>query len=301
MRRIVDFLLNMEAQRWRTLLVSLLLLGGIIALFALGKTQLALGAEDRLEHWLAGYRIGPWGLAAAVLVSGFCALTLSPMMASRVLKPVHGTPPRWSQAIERGLNGITQGYQQALIRLLPWRKTVVVGALGLLGLAVFLLTALPKELSPIEDRGIIIAAGSAPEGSTPAYLSRYTQQVEGGCLGRRRTRTRTRGVRVEGRPSRLHQRQRPRLPACAARERQGRRGARPGTRRCGVPAFRRDRGERCDLGIRPTVTREELGGAGGRDHVCGHRAFHAAGVCQAIVGCHIGEGLGHDLREFLAP
>lgn len=117
-------------------------------------------------------------LAAAVLVSGFCALTLSPMMASRVLKPVHDTPPRWSQAIERGLDGLTRGYQQALIRLLPWRKTVVVGALGLLGLAVMLLTALPKELSPIEDRGIIIAAGSAPEGSTPAYLNRYTQQVE---------------------------------------------------------------------------------------------------------------------------
>jgi len=68
MRRVVDFLLNMEAKRWRTLAVTLLLLAGIIALFALGKTQLALGAEDRLEHWLAGYRIGPWGLAAAVLV-----------------------------------------------------------------------------------------------------------------------------------------------------------------------------------------------------------------------------------------
>jgi len=68
MRRIVDFLLNMEARRWRTLAVTLLLLAGIIALFALGKTQLALGAEDQLEHWLAGYRAGPWGLAAAVVV-----------------------------------------------------------------------------------------------------------------------------------------------------------------------------------------------------------------------------------------
>jgi len=68
MRRVVDFLLNMEARRWRTLAVTLLLLAGIIALFALGKTQLALGAEDQLEHWLAGYRAGPWGLAAAVVV-----------------------------------------------------------------------------------------------------------------------------------------------------------------------------------------------------------------------------------------
>lgn len=68
MRRVVDFLLNMEAKRWRTLAVTLLLLGGIIALFALGKTQLALDAEGRLEAWLAGYRIGPWGLVAAVVV-----------------------------------------------------------------------------------------------------------------------------------------------------------------------------------------------------------------------------------------
>lgn len=68
MRRVVDFLLNMEARRWRTLAVTLLLLGGIVALFALGKTQLALGAEDRLEDWLAGYRVGPWGLVAAVVV-----------------------------------------------------------------------------------------------------------------------------------------------------------------------------------------------------------------------------------------
>lgn len=68
MRRVVDFLLNMEARRWRTLAVTLLLLGGVVALFALGKTQLALGAEDRLEDWLAGYRVGPWGLVAAVVV-----------------------------------------------------------------------------------------------------------------------------------------------------------------------------------------------------------------------------------------
>lgn len=68
MRRIVDFLLNMEAQRWRTLLVSLLLLGGIIALFAFGKAHFTLDAEEKLEAWLAGYRVGPWGLVAAVVV-----------------------------------------------------------------------------------------------------------------------------------------------------------------------------------------------------------------------------------------
>ena len=68
MRRIVDFLLNMEAQRWRALLVSLLLLAGIVALFAFGKAHFTLGAEEKLEAWLAGYRVGPWGLVAAIVV-----------------------------------------------------------------------------------------------------------------------------------------------------------------------------------------------------------------------------------------
>ncbi|AYG95717.1 TVP38/TMEM64 family protein [Brevundimonas naejangsanensis] len=68
MRRVVDFLLNMEARRWRTLAVSVLLLGGIVVLFAFGKSHLALGAEHRLESWLAGYRVGPWGLIAAIVV-----------------------------------------------------------------------------------------------------------------------------------------------------------------------------------------------------------------------------------------
>ena len=55
MRRIVDFLLNMEAQRWRTLLVSLLLLGGIIALFAFGKADVR-EELDRLAAHIAQAR-----------------------------------------------------------------------------------------------------------------------------------------------------------------------------------------------------------------------------------------------------
>ena len=68
MRWIVDFLSNMEARRWRAALATVLLLGGMIALFAIGKSQLGLGAEERLEAWLAGFRHGPWGLVAAIVV-----------------------------------------------------------------------------------------------------------------------------------------------------------------------------------------------------------------------------------------
>jgi len=68
MRWIVDFLSNMEARRWRAVLATALLLGAMAALFAVGKSQLGLDAEDRLEAWLAGFRHGPWGLVAAIVV-----------------------------------------------------------------------------------------------------------------------------------------------------------------------------------------------------------------------------------------
>lgn len=68
MRWIIDFLSNMEARRWRAVLGTALLLGAMIALFAVGKSQLGLEAEGRLEDWLAGFRQGPWGLVAAIVV-----------------------------------------------------------------------------------------------------------------------------------------------------------------------------------------------------------------------------------------
>ena len=68
MRWILDFLTNMEARRWRAVLATVVLLGAMIALFAVGKSQLGLEAEGRLEAWLAGFRQGPWGLVAAVAV-----------------------------------------------------------------------------------------------------------------------------------------------------------------------------------------------------------------------------------------
>lgn len=68
MRWIIDFLSNMEARRWRAVLATALLLGAMIVLFAVGKSQLGLEAEGRLEDWLAGFRQGPWGLVAAIVV-----------------------------------------------------------------------------------------------------------------------------------------------------------------------------------------------------------------------------------------
>ena len=68
MRWILDFLSNMEARRWRAVLATVVVLSAMTALFAVGKSQLGLDAEARLEAWLGGFRHGPWGLPAAVIV-----------------------------------------------------------------------------------------------------------------------------------------------------------------------------------------------------------------------------------------
>ena len=78
MRWIIDFLSNMEARRWRAVLATALLLGAMIALFAVGKSQLGLEAEGRLEDWLVGFRQGPWGLAAAIVVFTLSAFFAAP-------------------------------------------------------------------------------------------------------------------------------------------------------------------------------------------------------------------------------
>src|SRR5215217_3727672 len=66
MRRILDFILNMEGRRWRAALATALLLGATLGLLAVGKSQLGLATEAKLEAWLQGYAGSPWAFAATV-------------------------------------------------------------------------------------------------------------------------------------------------------------------------------------------------------------------------------------------
>ncbi|MBF0333517.1 MAG: efflux RND transporter permease subunit [Alphaproteobacteria bacterium] len=117
-------------------------------------------------------------LASAVLVSGFVALTLSPMMCSRMLR--HEPKPGWFYlAGERVLVAITEGYRRLLIGTLRVRWMVVVLAIGVAGAAWALGTGLKSELSPTEDRGVVVGIGIAPEGATVGYTDRYTRMIEG--------------------------------------------------------------------------------------------------------------------------
>lgn len=116
-------------------------------------------------------------LAGAVVVSGFTALTLSPMMCSKMLRheEKHG---RMFEFGERVLNGLDRGYRSMLARILRLRWLTIGFALIVVGSMVSLFLSLPNELAPAEDQGMVIGFGLAPEGATIDYTDRYGKQME---------------------------------------------------------------------------------------------------------------------------
>jgi multidrug efflux pump len=117
-------------------------------------------------------------VAAAVAVSGVVALTLTPMMCSRILK-AHESHGRVYQAMERFFIGMNNAYRASLgVVLRTWWAVALAFAL-IVGAAALLYQSLKSELSPLEDRGFFISLIVAPEGSSMDYTDGYMRQVEG--------------------------------------------------------------------------------------------------------------------------
>jgi len=116
-------------------------------------------------------------LSGAVLVSGFVALTLTPMMCSQFLR--HETKHSWLyNKIEAGFTAFTKGYRRLLSAALNARWIVLAGWFGILACGGLFFSLLKSELSPIEDRGLIFGVVTAPQGSTPQYTSEQMTPIE---------------------------------------------------------------------------------------------------------------------------
>ena len=117
-------------------------------------------------------------LAGAVLVSGFVALTLSPMLCSKLLR--HNPNPNWfDRSMERWLTALSHGYGRLLRRvLLGWRWLVLAVMVGCAVGIALIYPNMRQELSPLEDRGVILANINAPDGATLEYTDRYARQLE---------------------------------------------------------------------------------------------------------------------------
>ncbi|MEO7886601.1 MAG: efflux RND transporter permease subunit [Polaromonas sp.] len=144
-------------------------------------------------------------LAGAVVVSGFVALTLTPMMCTKLLKH-NPKPNRFDRFMERLLTSASDRYGTALRWVVTARYTapvsgdataprssagqrfkglilqarwIVIGVMVLSALAIALVfPSMKQELSPMEDRGVILANVNAPDGATLDYTNRYAKALE---------------------------------------------------------------------------------------------------------------------------
>ena len=138
-------------------------------------------------------------LAGAVVVSGIVALTLTPMLCTQLLRH-NPKPNRFDRTMETVLTSVSDRYASALRWVVTRRYTpassrprlgervaafalqarwLVVSVMLVSGAAILLIfPTMKQELSPMEDRGVILASVNAPDGSTLDYTNRYAQELE---------------------------------------------------------------------------------------------------------------------------
>ena len=122
-----------------------------------------------------------FALVGAVTVSGVVALTLSPMLCSRLLKahdPQHrGWEEKLTWAIDRGFEWLHRGYQRRLHNSLNYLPVTVVFALVVLGSIYFLFVTAHTELAPQEDQGVILSQSISAPNATLRQRQLYSREV----------------------------------------------------------------------------------------------------------------------------
>jgi len=116
-------------------------------------------------------------IAGVIVISAFAALSLSPMMCSKLIKPVK-TSTRLSRFIDGLLDSMRASYRASLQAAMNVKPLVFAVFGGVVLLGGFLFTQLSSELTPPEDRGNLIVFAQAPEGSGFEYTNRVMTQVE---------------------------------------------------------------------------------------------------------------------------
>jgi multidrug efflux pump len=112
-------------------------------------------------------------LAMTVILSGVIALTLSPMMASKILskKVMQG---RFVKLVDRTFGRMQNAYQHRLTNALKYRPVTMVFAVIVFASCIFMGLTSQKQLAPQEDQGFILTIANAPAYSNLNYLTKYT-------------------------------------------------------------------------------------------------------------------------------
>ena len=149
-----------------------------IPIIAMTTTLLAVYAPIGFMGGLTGALFIEFAftLTGAVLISGVVALTLSPMLASRVLKE-HGNEGKFEQQVEKAFNAMADSYGRALKKTLDKRNLVLaIGSMILLSNYLMYINS-KNELAPDEDQSILFLNAKGPQTATLEYLEAYGKEI----------------------------------------------------------------------------------------------------------------------------
>jgi multidrug efflux pump len=117
-----------------------------------------------------------FSLAGAVLISGIVALTLSPMLSSRVLRPA-GKQGRFEHWVERFFDGLANFYLRRLKGSLDYLPATLLFAAVVLASIWFMFVTTKAELAPTEDQSILFFQATGPQTATLEYNEVYTREI----------------------------------------------------------------------------------------------------------------------------
>jgi multidrug efflux pump len=118
-------------------------------------------------------------MAAAVCFSSIVALSLSPMVASKILRRSSGTgASRANMLVDRLFGAVRKKYRHLLNRCMKRPLVVLTGFIFLLGGSIWLFGQIPTEYAPQEDRGAFFVIVNGPEGASYAYMEEYMDEIE---------------------------------------------------------------------------------------------------------------------------
>ena len=116
-------------------------------------------------------------MAAAVAFSSFVALTLSPMLASKVLHPAEKENIA-TQLVDAGFKRLQRGYHAMLATSLKHKWIMGLVFIGVGSASSWFLTHIPDEYTPKEDRGAFFVLVNGPEGASYEYIKEYMNEAE---------------------------------------------------------------------------------------------------------------------------
>lgn len=120
-------------------------------------------------------------IGGAVVVSTILALSLTPMMSSKLLNS-HSHESFLTRTVDHVFRWLQQGYHEALEYALRIRLVIVAGLL-LVGIGVyFLWQQVPSEFAPSEDQGVFMVRVSGPEGASMSYMQDQVNQMQDAVL-----------------------------------------------------------------------------------------------------------------------